>query len=149
MNTSEFINIASLIVPDRTAIIFEDQKTSYSRLLNRVLILANSLKSKGLKSGDRIAVIEVNSPAHIELYFAAAFLDLVYVPLNFRSSQEELAHMLKDASPRIIFSGMRYVSMINSLKPELDFVERFFTLESNADGWLEYESLISNESSSD
>ena len=146
MNTSEFINIASLIVPDRTAIIFEDQKTSYSSLLNRVLILANSLKSTGLKSGDRIAVIEVNCPAHIELYFAAAFLDLIYVPLNFRSSQEELVHMLKDASPRIIFSGMRYVSMINSLKPELDFVERFFTLDSNAEGWFEYESLISNES---
>ena len=146
MNTSEFLNIATLIVPDRTAIIFEDQKTSYSRLLNRVLVLANSLKNKGLKSGDRIAVIEVNCPAHIELYFAAAFLDLIYVPLNFRSSQEELAHMLKDASPRIIFSGMRYVSMVNCLKPELDFVESFFTLDSNADGWLEYESLISNDS---
>lgn len=144
MNTSEFLNISNLIVPDRTAIIYEGQKTSYSDLFNRVLALANSLKNKGLKAGDRIATIEVNCPAHIELYFASAFLDLIYVPLNFRSTKDELGHMLKDASPKIIFSGIRYVSMINSLKQGLSSVEDFFTLESNADGWLEYESLISN-----
>ena len=49
MNTSEFLNISNLIVPDRIAIIFEGQKTSYSDLFNRVIILANSLKSIGIE----------------------------------------------------------------------------------------------------
>ncbi|MFL2755708.1 MAG: class I adenylate-forming enzyme family protein [Dehalococcoidia bacterium] len=143
MNTSEFLNISNLIVPDRIAIIFEGQKTSYSDLFNRVIILANSLKSIGLTSGDRIAVMQVNCPAHIELYFASALLDLVYVPLNFRSTKEELSHMLEDSSPRVIFSGERYVSMIDSLKPTLGFLDHFYILDGDNDDWIRYESLIS------
>jgi acyl-CoA synthetase (AMP-forming)/AMP-acid ligase II len=142
MNTSEFITISNLIVPDRIAIIFEGQKTTYSKLFSRIIVLAKYLKDRGLKPGDRIATIQVNCPAHIELYFAAAFLDLVYVPLNFRSSQEELGHMLKDSSPKIVFSGVRYVSMINSLKLEEDFLEEFVSLDGDAEGWVEYETLM-------
>ena len=144
MNTSEFLNISSLIVPDRIAIIFEGQKISYFDLLKRVHVLANSLNDIGLKSGDRIATIEVNTPAHIELYFAAAFLDLVYVPLNFRSTKEELSHMLKDASPKIVFSGERYIAMLDSLKSDLNFIQDIYVLEGSYPGCLEYDSLISS-----
>ena len=57
MNTSEFLNITSLIVPDRTAIIFDGKRISYSELALRVARLANALRDLGVKSGDRIATI--------------------------------------------------------------------------------------------
>ena len=98
MNTSEFLNITSLIVPDRTAIIFDGKRISYSELALRVARLANALRDLGVKSGDRIATMEVNCNEHIEAYFAAAKLDAIYVPINFRATESELEYMLNDSS---------------------------------------------------
>ena len=51
MNTSEFLNITSLIVPDRTAIIFDGRRITYSDLALRVARLANALRGMGVNSG--------------------------------------------------------------------------------------------------
>ena len=96
MNTSEFLNITSLIVPDRTAIIFDGKRISYASLTERVNRLANALSELGVGSGDRVSTMQVNCNEHIEAYFAASKLDAVYVPLNFRSTPEEIQYMLSD-----------------------------------------------------
>ena len=76
MNTSEFLNITSLIVPDRTAIIFDGKRISYALLAERVNSLANALAELGVGSGDRVSTMQVNCNEHIEAYFAASKLDL-------------------------------------------------------------------------
>ena len=115
MNTSEFLNITSLIVPDRVAVVFDGKRFTYAKLAERVNKLANALAALGIGKGDRIAMIQVNCNEHIEAYFAAAKLDALYVPLNFRSTQEEIEHVLKDSSPSVLFSGMRYTEMIDQM----------------------------------
>ena len=43
MNTTEFLNITSLIVPERTAIVFDGKRFSFHELEERVKKLANAL----------------------------------------------------------------------------------------------------------
>ena len=43
MNTLELLNITSLIVPDREAIVFENERITYTQLQERVKKLANAL----------------------------------------------------------------------------------------------------------
>ena len=43
MNTSEFLNIASLIVPERVALVFEGRRFTYEEVAERVNKLANAL----------------------------------------------------------------------------------------------------------
>ena len=57
MNTSEFLNITSLIVPDRTAVIFDGRRITYSDLALRVAKLANALRQLGVEKGDGIATV--------------------------------------------------------------------------------------------
>ena len=112
MNTLELLNITSLIVPDREAIVFENERITYRQLQERVKKLANALVVSGIGSGDRVASIQVNCNAQIEAYFATASIDAIYVPINFRSTAEETRYMLKDCQPKVIFSGERYADMI-------------------------------------
>ena len=88
MNTSEFLMIAGAIVPDRVAIQFDESAITYAELQERVNTLANAMASRGIGSGDRVAVMQVNTPQNIELYFAAAQLDAIYVPINFRAKSD-------------------------------------------------------------
>ena len=142
MNVSEFLGISAAIVPDRTALVFEGKRTSFGELQSRVTRLANALVSLGVGSGDRIAIVQVNTDAVVETCFAAARMDGVFVPLNFRARAEEISFMIRDSGPKLLIAGSRYVDLINSISDDLDSVEHFVTLDDPRDGWLSYYDLI-------
>jgi acyl-CoA synthetase (AMP-forming)/AMP-acid ligase II len=112
MNTSEFLTIAGAIVPDRPAIVFDGQTIAFEELAQRVNRLANGLSEMGVRPGDRVATMQVNTNQCIEAYFAAAQLDAIYVPINFRAKTDELAQMLEIAQPACLLLGERYLSMV-------------------------------------
>ena len=112
MNTSEFLTIASAIVPDRPAVIFDGQTISFEQLAERVNRLANGLSNMGVGTGDRVATMQVNTNQCVEAYFAAAQLDAIYVPINFRAKTDELAQMLEIAQPSLLLLGERYLPLV-------------------------------------
>ena len=146
MNTTELLNITAMIVPDRHAIVFDDQRITFGELADRVNRLANGLGDLGVGAGDRVAVMQVNCNEHIECYFAAAKLDAIFVPINFRARSEELSFMLNDSGVKAIVVGQRYQDMIRSVKPELTTLEHQITLEAPGDDFVFYEDLIANSS---
>ena len=107
MNTCELLEISSSIVPDRTAVIFENQKLSYNEISYRSSLLANALSEIGIQKNDRIALIDVNSHQHIEAYFASTKLDAIFVPINYRLKESELLKVLETANPKILLFGTR------------------------------------------
>ncbi len=115
MNTSEFLAIAAAIVPDRPAALFEGRRFTFAQLKERVNRLANALADLGIGPGDRVATMQVNCPQVIEIYFAAALLDAIYVPLNFRAKTVELAQMLEIAQPRLLCIGERYLPLLRDV----------------------------------
>ena len=118
MNTTEFLTIASAIVPQRAAIIFDGQEISFAALQERVNRLANALADLGVGKGDRVAGMHVNCNQIIEAYFATARLDAVFVPINFRAKAEELAQMLAIAEASLLFIGERYLPLISDAAVE-------------------------------
>ena len=66
MNTTDFLTIAAAICPDRDAIVFEGKRRTYSEISERVNKLSNALAGLGVKSGDRVAIMQVNCPEYIE-----------------------------------------------------------------------------------
>ena len=149
MNTLELLNITSLIVPDRVAIVFGKERITYAHLQERVRKLANVWLVNGVGSGDRVASMQVNCSQQIEAYFAAASIDAVYVPINFRSTAEETKYMLKDCQPKVILSGNRYAEMIEEVLHVPVGEVNLILLDGTRDGWIGYEELITTSSSED
>ena len=146
MNTTEFLSIATAIVPDREAIVFEGQRLTFEALHDRVNRLANALSGLGVGPGDRVATLQVNSNQQVETCFAAAKLDAVYVPLNFRARAAELTYMLNDSGATVLLAGSRYADHIRSFASDLDSVESFVALDSRVVGWLFYDDILSDAS---
>ncbi len=144
MKTTEFLNIATAICPDKLAIIFEDKRYTFSQLNERANRLANALIKLGVKKGDRVAIIQVNSNHCVESYFAVAKMGGIYVPLNFRAKGEELTHMLNTSEASVLFVGKRYLELITSIRPNLNFVKHFISIEERCEDMLYYEDLISS-----
>ena len=146
MNTTELLNITSLIVPDRHAIVFDDKRLTFGEIAGRVNRLANGLAELGVGAGDRVAVMQVNCNEHVESYFATAKLDAILVPINFRARSEELTFMLNDSGVKAIILGQRYQDMLRSIKPELTTLEHQITLEAPGEGFVFYDDLLANAS---
>ncbi|MFI6077341.1 long-chain fatty acid--CoA ligase [Actinoplanes sp. NPDC051343] len=81
--------------PDRPALLFGDEVTTYAQLLDRIARLASQLSSRGVRPGDRVAYLGPNHPAFVETMFAAHLLGAVFVPLNFRLAGPEVDYMLR------------------------------------------------------
>ena len=146
MNTTELLAISSAIVPYRPATVFEGRRTTYADLHARVNRLANALAELGLTAGDRVAMLQVNSPEHVEAYFAAAKLDAVYVPLNFRSRAGELRQVVDDARPRVLIVGRQYVDVARELMGGVESLECCVALEAPVSGWSFYDEMIASAS---
>ena len=113
MNTTEFLMIAAAIAPDRAAIVFDGRQYSFESLQERVNRLANAMSDLGVGKGDRVAAMQTNCNHLVEIYFATAQLDAVYVPINFRAKAEELATMLNIVDPSFLFLGERYRPLVS------------------------------------
>ena len=149
MRTSEFLTIAGAIVPDRTAVHFDGESVTFEGLQQRSNRLANAMADRGVGRGDRVATMQVNCIQAIEAYFAAAQLDAIYVPINFRAKTEELQQMLAIARPSILFIGERYSPLIDSMDSSERLIpnDRVVVLDGQAyGGRLAYAGLLAGAS---
>ena len=144
MNTTDFLNIATAICPDKNAIVFEDKRYTFSQLTERVNRLANGLLKLGVRKGDRVAFLQVNCNQCVETYFAVAKIGAIYLPLNFRTKEKELSYMLNTAEAETLIVGERYIPLIASVSSELKTLKNNISLEQKHDDMLYYEDIISS-----
>jgi len=102
MNTTDFLSIASAICPERDCMVFEGRRQTFAQTSERVNRLANAMAGLGIGKGDRVAILQVNCPQYIESYYAAAKLGAIFMPMNFRSKQEEFTYMLDNAEAKLL-----------------------------------------------
>ncbi len=149
MNTCDFLSIASAICPDRAAVIFEGKRFTFADVAERSNRLANALTGLGVKKGNRVAMLQVNTNQYVESYFAAAKIGAIFVPLNFRAKDDELTYMLNYAEADIVLVGDRYADMVNKMRPNLKTVKQVVSLDVKRPDMLFYEDLIAKGSPDD
>lgn len=98
--------------PGALAVIDGSVRSTYSELAGRVAQLMERLHEAGLRSGERVAIIDLNTPAFLEAYFAAAGLGAVLVPLNHRLAAPELVAIVRDAGARQLLAGRPFAARV-------------------------------------
>ncbi len=99
--------------PDTDAFADPRRRATFSEVDARVTRLADALTQRGIRRGDRVAVLGLNSLEIVETWFAALRLGAVVVPLNFRLVADEIAYLLAD-------SGASAVVVDAALAPVLE-----------------------------
>ena len=78
------------------AFVFGSVRLTYREIDERASRLANVLRERGVRPGDRVALFALNSLEVFETYFAIARLGAISVPLNFRLAAAEVSYVLTD-----------------------------------------------------
>ncbi|MGD9809511.1 MAG: class I adenylate-forming enzyme family protein [Deferribacterales bacterium] len=108
LNMGYFLINSANTYPDKTALVCEDKRISYSQLNIRAAKLANSLIELGVKKGDKVAYLFPNCIELVETYFAIQKIGAVAVPLNHRLVFSEIRYLLESADCSIFFYSEKY-----------------------------------------
>jgi fatty-acyl-CoA synthase len=98
----------SQVIPDKAALIdmSSGDEVSYQQLNRRADKAANMLKERfRIGRGSRVAVLGQNRIEQVELYFAVAKLGAILVPANWRLAADEVAYILRNSTPAVLFYG--------------------------------------------
>ncbi len=141
---------AARLWPDKIAVIDGDRRITYAGFAERVNRLANALRDRGLRPGDRVAMLTLNSFRAIELFYAVNVAGGAVVPLNVRLTVPELQFMLDDSASRFLFVGREFVEPARRLRdrcPALGALVLADDVEAVGDGlapdgFLAYEALL-------
>jgi fatty-acyl-CoA synthase len=81
--------------------------------------IAHLLQQKGIRKGDRIAVLLRDCCELPEVFFAAAKLGIIFVPLNFRLAGPELEYQLNNSGCRLVVFHDLFVETIGKIQPKV------------------------------
>lgn len=104
MNLGQMLAQTAAQNPDKTAIIFHDQRTSYRDFDERANQVANGLIQLGVQPGDRVALYIHNLPIFMEAYYGILRTGASVVPLNVLYKAGEVEYILKDSGAAAILT---------------------------------------------
>lgn len=125
--------------PDAPAIRYGDLQWSWADWASRIRRAAGALRAAGVRRGDRVAFLDKNHPACLEILFAAASIGAVTTVVNWRVVGDEIVHVLHDSGARVLFVGAELHAAAEAAAGQVPGLERIVVVGGDAD---QYESLL-------
>ena len=111
---------------------------------------ANLLMSRGIKKGDKVAILMMNGIEWLPIYFGILKSGALAVPLNFRYTAEEIRYCLELADVDALFFGYEFIGRIEEIAEKIPRVKLLFYAGDGCPVFAEnYVHLVANESSED
>ncbi len=118
-NVGLFLQKRAQLNPSLEAFIdtHSNRRLSFADLDARANRTAHFLaRELGVRKGDRVALLMMNSPEFLESFFAIAKLGAVCVPLNWRLVPDELQFILKDSGAKTLLYGGEFAQAVAELE---------------------------------
>ncbi len=144
MNLGTIFKRHAMYRPDSMAIVFEDQRLTYSQLNQSMNRLANSLLELGIQKGDKIATILPNSLELYEAYWAVAKIGAVIVPMSTLLMKSAIKSLLNDSDSVAVITNSQFAKLIETIKPDLPKIppHRYIVTDSSyVSGFQNYHDL--------
>ncbi len=130
--------------PDMPLTVFGDRQRTVRESAGRVARLAGGLQAHGIRRGERVAFLGLNSDRYLEYLYAAPWADAAVNPVNIRWSPAEIAYSLRDSGTTVLLVDDAFAAALPEVRAagvELSTVIYCGERPCPA-GMLDYESLI-------
>jgi len=96
----------------KTALIFYGKKISFKELKEKVDSFANALSNLGIKKGDRVALLLLNSPEYVIAFYGVLKVGAAVTPVSPVYVSSEIKHQLEDSGAEsVICQDILYESV--------------------------------------
>ncbi|MGB9887055.1 MAG: long-chain-fatty-acid--CoA ligase [Moorellales bacterium] len=104
---------------NRPAVVDRSRRLTYAQLADRANRLYWVLKERGLRKGDRVAILAYNALEYLEWMQACEKGGFVGVPVNWRLPADNVAFVLEDSESKILLLHDDFAEAIEAVRPRL------------------------------
>jgi long-chain acyl-CoA synthetase len=116
----EFSSCAEMLVtrarevPDRPFLHFYEKTYTYAQTNARANRVARFLKERGVVKGEVVSVLAPNAPEIFDVMFGVQKIGAVAHIMNFTLKGTEIAYLLDDARPRLLFAAQACLAELDA-----------------------------------
>ncbi|RED14331.1 acyl-CoA synthetase [Pontivivens insulae] len=135
---------AAQVFPEQVAVIHGSQQVSYATLFERSRALASALRRAGIKRGDTVSALLLNTPPMIEAHYGVPMCGAVLNALNTRLDAAGIAFILRHAETKLLIVDAELRPLADAAIATLDHAPRVITYSDPtiSDQRCEYEAFL-------
>lgn len=144
MYLTQALHRAAQLHPDRIAVRYGDRQSTFRQFIDRVARLAGVLQTLGMQTGDRVAILSLNSDRYLEYQMAVPWGGGVMNPCNTRWSAAEILYSLIDSGSTILLVDETFRPLAEQLRRDASTLREVIYCgdgEGSA-GMVDYEDLL-------
>jgi len=153
MTVTEMLARNARLTPDSTALIEITPSKNLRREItwkefddnaNRV---ANALIARGVKKGDVVAHLMMNSSKWLEAYFGILKTGAMAAPLNFRFISRQIKYCIDIAEPKVMMLDQDFTERVEEIRSEMPTIKHYiFVGENLPQGMEAYDEVLAKSS---
>jgi crotonobetaine/carnitine-CoA ligase len=124
MVVGKFVQEKAQIHKDRPFLYFKDETLTYAQVDSISNQFANGFRALGLEKNDKIAIMMVNHPYYLHVWFGAAKLGVVEVPINTAYKGDLLKHLINNSESRALIIDSEFLDRLPLIQKDLPKLER-------------------------
>ncbi len=125
--------------PDQPCWIFGDRTWSWSEAWESVRRTAGALRADGIGRGDRVAILDKNNPAILQVLLGGCQLGVATTVVNWRLAGDELDYVINDCGAKVLFVGHQLLDQLALVRDQLEHVEKVVVVggpDDDFEAWL-------------
>lgn len=148
MNIAEILARNARVYPDDVALIQRIAGQDYRKEItwkefdNRSNQIANALIAKGVKKGDKVIHLMMNSINWLEAYFGIIKTGACVVPLNFRFTGQDIKYCIDVAESAVMLVGKEFKDTVLNIRPVIPITNFIYVGDDTPVGMENYEDVI-------
>ncbi len=127
-NTANFVPLTPLshlrraahLFPDHEAVVYQDTRHTYAQYYDRCTRLASGLIKLGVESGDVVATLLPNLPAHAEAHFGVPACGAVLNTINTRLEAGTIAYILDHGGAKVLLVDPQFLPVAAEAFEEME-----------------------------
>ena len=147
LHIGDVLRVNAQLFPDKEGAADLYRSLTFKEWNERCNRLANALLERGLKKGDRIAILAYNCLEWMEIYGACAKGGFIAVPIMFRLTPAEFTYIVNNAECAAFIVQKPFVEAVNSAKADMPTVpaDRYYFFGEDGpapEGYIHLEDLF-------
>jgi len=140
MNLASVLELQAYRVPDKAAVVFEDNQYTYRALNQQANRMANALNALGVKKGDHVAIWLHNCLEFLTAFYGVLKVGAVALPMNVLYKEREMRFLLGNSESKAIFAFEEGLDVLRQIRPHLPHLENAIIVGPDA----EYDEAVSH-----
>lgn len=113
-------------------LVYEDERVSFEAFARAALAVAATLQARGIRKGDRVAILMRNLPEWPVALYGALLIGAIGTPLNAWGTAVELQYALADSGARVAFADAERWAKVAPLLDQCPDLEQVFVSRTGA-----------------